>query len=182
MFLTVRRRLFNLCSIVSLLICMAVCALWLHGRQHADYVILTSPAGNDFGITSARGTVVFYRTTRFHPVAAIPSWHLVTVTQVWGYFHEDLAERAGENEYDQPVFARTETVEEISHKGTQVQRRQFLIVRHWLTVAVLAALPLWTFALRTLRRTRRAGFCGACGYDLRATPGRCPECGRVQEG
>jgi hypothetical protein len=47
----------------------------------------------------------------------------------------------------------------------------------WTVVIVSLALPARLLMLRLAVTKRRAGFCANCGYDLRATPERCPECG-----
>ena len=53
------------------------------------------------------------------------------------------------------------------------------LVPYW-SVALLTLLPsvAWIVTWFRRRRSPRAGLCPACGYDLRATPDRCPECGR----
>jgi predicted amidophosphoribosyltransferase len=48
---------------------------------------------------------------------------------------------------------------------------------HWFVVIlmILPALLVW----RRRARQPTPGLCIHCGYDLRATPVRCPECGDV---
>ncbi|MDB5174739.1 MAG: hypothetical protein JWN51_3512 [Phycisphaerales bacterium] len=45
-------------------------------------------------------------------------------------------------------------------------------------IGFAAVLPAVWLVRQTLP-ARREGFCAKCGYDLRATPDRCPECGAV---
>jgi hypothetical protein len=64
--------------------------------------------------------------------------------------------------------------------------RTYVVTRYealgpcWVAFVFAAAAPGWWLARRVRkRRTIRLGLCPDCGYDLRATPDRCPECGRV---
>jgi hypothetical protein len=52
-----------------------------------------------------------------------------------------------------------------------------VMLPYWLPCALLAILPVARLVQSTLRRSKEPGFCATCGYDLRATPDRCPECG-----
>jgi hypothetical protein len=49
---------------------------------------------------------------------------------------------------------------------------------HWFLLPFFAAMPLMGLRRTWIRRRRaRMGLCVKCGYDLRASPDRCPECG-----
>jgi hypothetical protein len=54
----------------------------------------------------------------------------------------------------------------------------------WFLMALFGGWPLIVNGRDRLVqwRRRRSGRCAYCGYDLRATPGRCPECGSAAEG
>jgi len=83
---------------------------------------------------------------------------------------------------------RTGFFESVSHTSTSrgggvLSRGSAVTVSWWVPVVLLAAMPV-VRGVRFVRRRRRdrrvrMGLCLHCGYDLRGSPGICPECGET---
>jgi hypothetical protein len=67
-----------------------------------------------------------------------------------------------------------------SNRWTRWTIRQ-LTVPYWAVVVASSVAPGLWLTLKKREAKNSAGRCKVCGYDLRATPDRCPECGTVPQ-
>jgi hypothetical protein len=186
--------MFSFISALSLLLFVAVCVLWGRSYLVADVVSWRSgdPAGAQgwYDATSARGVICFQCQSHAFEGRLPPSGVRMEYQTAWneGWFREDPAAVAGLTNtrwWNRRgfAFARERQQWPGAYGMASVQRRLFVAVPHWLLVLAAAVLPaLWLIQARRgrwrrRRRWERDGLCRSCGYDLRATPGRCPECG-----
>ena len=150
-----RRKLFTLAAGVSAVVCVGVSVLWVVGDlgwPHDDWMV-----GDrwHFGLETGNGELGIWDREVFEPRQSVRLTHL------------DL----GMVVFDQ--------------RGDRMDRSRDLTIRWWVLMIATMPLPAWgilqlSASARTGRRVA-AGRCRACGYDLRATPDRCPECGRRAE-
>jgi hypothetical protein len=126
-----RRRLFTICSALSLLLCVSSATVWPLGL-----------------------------------VRDLRIWRTESPWTEWGIHNGAL-------EHDAVAVSERDT-------RAFIYTRLFFLPFWLLFIAssVLPVLWIWDTDRRgRVKRRARLGLCLACGYDLRATPDRCPECG-----
>jgi hypothetical protein len=178
------RKLFTVASAVSLLLCATTCVLWVGSYWMAEEAIWgtgTHPAGsgsevyNVFATSQAGRFDVMY-------LHAFADWGTIGNVPPPGFSREAW-----------PVTARSRNFTDWgTRNGFRAQRETSraggngyhsvlrVVFPCWLVVLLTCLLPGCWLLERTREATRRqSGLCTACGYDLRASPGRCPECGAV---
>jgi hypothetical protein len=140
-------------AVLSLLLCAATLALWLRTELAAqvDFFDSISPA-TSYGLSTERGAIIFW----------------LQLNRPWL--------RDGDPADAWKTGAGFRYVR-ITSSG---MRRYNLVLPLWLLALATAAPPaLWWLGRAKARRRFRRGLCPKCGYDLRATPDRCPECGAI---
>jgi hypothetical protein len=181
-----RRKLLNLATALSLVLPCAVAVLWVRSYWTADVagVVRQVPTPHSRLVWSANGDVTYRHQ------ASPPGSKAVYQSPGWIYGHGPANARDdfvffGSNVHRFLGVTYADNVWKSSRGDPLNGEREILVrVPYWLLLAATGALPIKRLLLR--RRRRRAaraaaGLCAVCGYDLRASPDRCPECGTVRE-
>jgi hypothetical protein len=167
-----RQRIFRAAAALSLVLLVASAMLWLRNHFVEDTVVWDS-AGSAHVMATFQGTVGYY--VRWGATVSNPrrlSW-LRTPQKPMPEILRSPSVRIiffglGGLIFDsKPADGRIRGGKTFS-----------VIVFDFGLIAIFSILPLlWLRAYRKNRKRPGDGLCPSCGYDLRATPDRCPECG-----
>ena len=178
-----QRKLFSFVTALSLLLCVSAGALWSCRYRTGWRWQFGSPTpptlpGTQWEVLVGRTLVIDREEWLFSPRQDGTHVHLSR-----GY--SSAQEFPGVHVTRAHSFTRPRLPGEESPFRDNMPARLYhksfrLSVSFLLVAAAGSVLPLlWLWRQRSWRREARVrvGLCPACGYDLRATPQRCPECG-----
>jgi hypothetical protein len=174
-----KRRLFNLAAAVSLVLCVATAALWGRSYLRFDDVVRVS-RHRVTNICSLRGRLFlqFGWTTRDQLKDSAPPY------SAGGWFWDSSStDGVGYHAADASrgwTVLGFDTFNSVSRdaRGQPMAGERVVIVPYWFLCIASVAGPVQSIrARRRVAARRTKGQCLRCGYDLRVSPDRCPECG-----
>jgi hypothetical protein len=179
------RRLLMLLSVLSLVLCVATAGIWVRSYWISEGFVDARGGHASIG-RIARGRVAVI-TMDARPEAVDFEWVRWAFPIDW----EELPMLPGAFAAGYQSAGEFRFLGFVRRGGTQsyiVSKNpwtfedrpyRLTMVPLWFVCAVTAwpLLPLAARCIRWLRRRPVPGLCASCGYDLRASPDRCPECG-----
>jgi hypothetical protein len=195
----VRRRLFNLAAAVSLVLCVATFGAWVSSENRNTWFGIVW-GRSAWWLISSGGELAIWTVT-IAPENSVHHWSVdggawggpgtsyggsigdaiiaeegLTESHLFGGVRWGAARRQAIN------MLRVGRIRLVPTPNDEVGPigDTYCGVPHWMPTLLLASTSL--LAYRKARRRRSMGLsslCPTCGYDLRATPGRCPECGTI---
>jgi hypothetical protein len=176
------RRLFTVASVWSLLLCGISIVFWVRSQMYDEWYIFSSWRSDASGthatiqrITSLKGSVQL-KLSRVTVAKTSDARYTQTfktfVIGMRGYHREAARSRL--------LVPGFQFKHERLRGGSFVQSSSNWTVGtpYFAVVLLTALLPcVYLIQMRRGREGRKAGHCLSCGYDLRASTDRCPECG-----
>jgi hypothetical protein len=195
-----RRIVFNSLTVLSLLLLLTAIALRIRSAHTCDLIYRFSSlpdmdgmgdalhldGGNGFQVGSSRGRVwigVGGMEIRMEIIAQHWNerlhWETSHVANAGsGYTMNDLLDLTS----PRPRFAGFDFVSNSPDRPRGDRYGHRIVFPHWFLAVAVSAAPSIGLLKSWRRRSRvRVGQCQQCGYDLRATPARCPGCGMAAD-
>jgi hypothetical protein len=195
-----KRRVSTILAVASLLLCLATVHLWARSYQRQGWIKWTHCGSSRCYATSLGnfpGRLSLGMSWEPAKVDAVATedplprmwtskdvWRPVPLSaqQGWQTWSDETFVATGRyNPYDATLPERPDLHQLAGVAWYLVDANPgggSLLVPHRYVALLLAMLPLrWIWVTCRNRRRARRHACVACGYDLSATPQRCPECG-----
>ena len=200
-----RRIILNALTWLSLILCLSAAALWIRSYWRIDSLIHFRPQHQYSTLWIDHRTTIIIRSGPVYEAdSQRGSLRLLYVNSNGEYARTESPSRTSYRPDDQDDAYHNSGIPpwiDVMHLGFALEHRPVpqviyntpagpqppppiayvihaLYTPWWFWTAMFTLLPVarWRSALRR-RSRRRRGLCLNCGYDLRASADRCPECG-----
>jgi hypothetical protein len=163
-----------------MVVAVALLAAWIDSRWSANLLVVYGPGARPLVVAVGRGEVYALASTL--PLGPRRAWSVdwLSVSPQEFQDQRDSLDTDMKWHREQWGFGIGKGSDSLGMTGTYYG---LIGAPVWAVWPLMLLLPIrWIIRDRRRRQRIRNGLCLTCGYDLRATPGRCPECGRVAAG